>query len=121
MKHCLVVDDSDVVRKVASRILETMDYICLEAANGNEALETCRRSMPDLIVIDSVMPEMSGLDLIPALRMTTDGARAKIIYCTAENDPVEIERAYELGADDYLLKPFDRVTLSNVLGEFDGR
>ncbi|MBV1696138.1 MAG: response regulator [Hyphomicrobiales bacterium] len=117
MKHCLIVDDSDVVRKVAARILESMNYVCLEADTATQALETCRRSMPDLIVADSVMPDMSGIELIAALRLDPNGALPMIVYCTAENDSAEIEQALDAGADDYMVKPFDRFTISNLLSE----
>ena len=112
MKWCLVVDDSDVVRRVAGRILENLGCQILEAENGQEALKLCRQSMPDFILVDWHMPGMGAMDLLKALRLAPDGDRAGIVYCTTENDREDISRALEAGADDYLMKPFDRESLS---------
>lgn len=115
MKHCLVVDDSQVVRKVARHLLESMSIEVTEAENGPIAVEQCVRRMPDAILLDWQMPAMSGLAFIGTLRLATKGDRPHIIYCTTENDPAELSRAFVGGADDYLLKPFDRETLTAKL------
>jgi len=115
MKHCLVVDDSKVIRKVARHILESMSIEVTEAENGRVAVERCVARMPDAILLDWRMPVMSGLEFIGALRLATKGDRPHIIYCTTEHDPAEISRAFMGGADDYLLKPFDRETLTAKL------
>jgi two-component system, chemotaxis family, chemotaxis protein CheY len=112
MKWCLVVDDSDVVRRVAGRILENLGCQILEAENGQEALKLCRQSMPDFILLDWHMPGMGAMELLKALRREPDGDKAGIVYCTTENDREDISRALEAGADDYLMKPFDRESLS---------
>lgn len=115
MKHCLVVDDSKVIRKVARHLLESMNFEVSEAENGREAVELCVERMPDAVLLDWQMPVMSGLEFLGALRLATKGERPHIIYCTTENDPAEISRAFIGGADDYLLKPFDRETLTAKL------
>jgi two-component system chemotaxis response regulator CheY len=68
--------------------------------------------MPDFILLDWHMPGMAAMDLLRALRGASDGNTAHIVYCTTENDREDISRALEAGADDYLLKPFDREALS---------
>ena len=108
MKHCLVVDDSSVIRKVARRILEGLYLTSTEAENGQEALERCRAAMPDVILLDWHMPVMSGLDFLTALRSEKGGDDPMVFYCTTENDADDISRAIEAGADEYILKPFDR-------------
>lgn len=115
MKHCLVVDDSKVIRKVARHLLESMNFEVSEAENGREAVELCVERMPDAVLLDWQMPVMSGLEFLGALRLAIKGERPHIIYCTTENDPAEISRAFIGGADDYLLKPFDRETLTAKL------
>lgn len=117
MKHCLVVDDSEVVRKVARRILESLDIEVSEAENGQEAVERCLQRRPDAVLLDWHMPVLSGLEFLGALRLATKGERPYIIYCTTEDDPAEISRALMGGADTYLLKPFDRATLTAKLAE----
>jgi two-component system chemotaxis response regulator CheY len=112
MKRCLVVDDSDMIRRVARRILESLGFQIQEAENGQEALKLCAEAMPDFILVDWHMPGMGAMDLLRAFRRASDGNTAHIVYCTTENDREDISRALEAGADDYLLKPFDREALS---------
>jgi len=115
MKHCLVVDDSRIVRKVARTLLESMNFEVSEAENGREAVERCIERMPDAVLLDWQMPVMNGLEFIGALRLAIKSDRPHIIYCTTENDPKGLSRAFIGGADDYLLKPFDRATLTAKL------
>jgi two-component system chemotaxis response regulator CheY len=112
MKRCLVVDDSDVIRRVARRILESLGFQIQEAENGQKALELCGQAMPEFILLDWHMPGMGAMDLLRALRRTADDNKAYIVYCMTENDREDISRALEAGADDYLLKPFERESLS---------
>ncbi len=115
MKRCLVVDDSEVIRKVARRILETMQIEAMEAENGQEAIERCQAELPDAILLDTHMPVMNGIEFLTALRLAKFERRPYVIYCTAENDPAELARAFAAGADEYLLKPFDRDELKAKL------
>lgn len=115
MKHCLVVDDSDVIRKVARRILERMQFEISEAENGQEAIERCTARMPDAILLDWHMPVMGGVEFLGALRLMNAETKPWVIYCTTENDPADISRAFAAGADDYILKPYDRSMLSAKL------
>ncbi|MCD7060414.1 response regulator [Pelagibacterium xiamenense] len=111
MKSCLIVDDSSVIRKVARRILENMDFVVDEAEDGQEAYEKCGREMPDVILLDWQMPIMSGLEFLKALRGYDDGDKPMVVYCTTERDIGQIAMARKAGANDHILKPFDRATL----------
>ena len=111
MKSCLIVDDSSVVRKVARRILEDMDYIVEEAEDGQDAFDKCRQEMPDAILLDWNMPIMSGLEFLKLLRAYVGGDKPHIVYCTVENDIGAIAMALKAGASDYMMKPFDRTVL----------
>ena len=73
MKTCLVVDDSSVIRKVAKRILEGMDFQITEAEDGQQALDQCQRMLPDAILLDWNMPKMDGYDFLKALRRMPGG------------------------------------------------
>ena len=115
MKTCLVVDDSKVIRKVARHILETLDFEVSEAADGREALDSCLSSVPDVILLDWNMPVMSGMDFLRALRDTALASRPKVVFCTTENGMAYIRAAIEAGADEYVMKPFDRDTLESKL------
>ena len=108
MPTCLIVDDSTVVRKVARRILEDLDYTVEEAEDGQEAFEKCKANMPDAILLDWNMPIMSGLEFLKLLRAYIGGENPRIVYCTVENDIGAIAMARKEGADDYMMKPFDR-------------
>ncbi len=107
MKTCLVVDDSRVIRKVARKIVEELDFECAEAADGSEALEVCRKNMPDAVLLDWNMPVMNGLDFVKALRREKSGDQPVVVFCTTENDMAHITEALRAGADEYVMKPFD--------------
>jgi len=108
MKSCLIVDDSSVVRKVARRILEDIDLVVDEAEDGQEAFDKCREEMPDLILLDWQMPIMSGLEFLKKLRGYEGGEKPRIVFCTTENDIGHVAMAFKAGANEYVLKPFDR-------------
>lgn len=108
MKQCLVVDDSSVIRKVARRILEDMNFEITEAEDGQQALDECRKTMPDAILLDWNMPVMDGLEFLTSLRGEAGGEKPIVVFCTTENDVAHIARAIRAGANEYIMKPFDR-------------
>ena len=108
MKTCLVVDDSSVIRKVARRILEGLDFQISEAENGEEAIENCKNRLPDAILLDWNMPKMDGYDFLRVLRRLPGGDKPKVVFCTTENDVAHIARALHAGANEYIMKPFDK-------------
>jgi two-component system chemotaxis response regulator CheY len=108
MKTCLVVDDSSVIRKVARRILEGFEFEISEAEDGEQALECCQRGMPDAVLLDWSMPKMDGYEFLRLLRRMPDGDRPKVVFCTSENDVAQIARALHAGANEYIMKPFDK-------------
>ena len=111
MKKCLIVDDSRVIRKVARKILEELDFSIDEAEDGATALAICRRKMPEAILLDWSMPTMSGIEFIRALRREPSGDKPAIIYCMTEHDLSAVTEAVGAGANEYLMKPFDRDTV----------
>ncbi len=116
MKTCLVVDDSKVIRKVARHILETLNFAVDEAEDGRAALDHCTgTAMPDVVLLDWNMPVMSGMEFLRALRRVDGGMEPKVVFCTTENDIAHIRAAIEAGADEYVMKPFDRETLHSKL------
>jgi two-component system, chemotaxis family, chemotaxis protein CheY len=110
-KRCLIVDDSDVIRKVAAMLLKDMNFETAQAENGQMALEQCLQDMPDAILLDWHMPIMNGIDFVAKLRQQPNGDQPVVVYCTTENDAIDITRAIAAGANEYLLKPFDRDSL----------
>ena len=115
MKTCLVVDDSKVIRKVARHILETLNFQVSEAGDGREALDSCLASTPDVVLLDWNMPVMSGMEFLRALRQSEHLAQPKVVFCTTENDVAHIRAAIAAGADEYVMKPFDRETIHSKL------
>jgi two-component system chemotaxis response regulator CheY len=117
MKYGLVVDDSRVIRKVARKILEELHVEAEEAEDGLAALEVCRRKMPDIILLDGHMPNMNGVEFLKVLRRETNGSFPKIVFCFTEADVGHIAEALAAGANDYVVKPFDRASLQAKLLE----
>jgi two-component system chemotaxis response regulator CheY len=108
MKTCLVVDDSAVIRKIARRILEGLDFRVVDAADGEQALEVCKRGLPEAILLDWNMPVMDGYEFLGNLRRMPGGDQPKVVFCTTENDVAHIARALSAGANEYIMKPFDK-------------
>lgn len=111
MKRCMIVDDSSVIRKVAKRILGGPDMIVVEAGLGNEALSMCSADMPDVIVVDTSLPDMTTEDFIRQVMSIDERQKPNIVICMTEFDVAAIMRAKRAGAMGYILKPFDRSQL----------
>ena len=107
MTYCLIVDDSKVIRMVARKILQELNFETEEAVDGKEALEACKRKMPEAVLLDWNMPVMDGLEFLRELRKLPGGAAPRVLFCTTENDMEHIQQAIEAGADEYIMKPFD--------------
>lgn len=114
-KRCLIVDDSEVVRRVIKHMLGAMGVEASEAVNGLDALDRCSKSMPDAILLDWMMPVQSGFECLQSLRRLAGSEAAAVIYCTTENDPAEFARALAAGASDVLVKPYNREMLRQKL------
>jgi two-component system chemotaxis response regulator CheY len=115
MKTCLVVDDSKVIRKVARHMLEGLDFTVDEAADGQAALDSCLAAAPDVVLLDWNMPVMSGIEFLRAYGEAEVARRPRIVFCTTESDSAHIDAAIAAGADEYVVKPFDRETLQSKL------
>ncbi len=107
MKSCLVVDDSTVIRKIARKILEELNFEIAEAVDGRDALNQCKKQMPDAVLLDWNMPEMNGIEFLRALRDCEGGSAPVVVFCTTENDMTHISEAIAAGANEYIMKPFD--------------
>lgn len=115
MKTCLIVDDSKVIRKVARYILEGLSFRVEEAGDGEAALRACEEAIPEVILLDWNMPVMGGMDFLRAFRSRYPDAGTKVVFCTTENGLDHIEAALTAGADEYVMKPFDRETIASKL------
>jgi len=107
MKSCLIVDDSKVIRMVARKIMQELGFETEEAADGQEALDACKRKLPDAVLLDWNMPVMDGLEFLIEMRKLPGGDGPVVVFCTTENDIEHIQKAIEAGANEYIMKPFD--------------
>jgi two-component system chemotaxis response regulator CheY len=105
MKHILIVDDAATVRMYHRAILESAGYAVDEAVNGIEALEKALSNAYDLYLVDVNMPKMDGYAFLRELRGHADLAQPPAVMISTEADPVDRTKAYEAGANFYLLKP----------------
>jgi two-component system chemotaxis response regulator CheY len=111
MKRCLLVDDSNVIRKVAKRILAGPDMLIIEASSGFEAFDLCAEHMPDYIVVDGSLPDVTAEEFIRHIRTIESEQPPRIAICLTEMDVPAIMRAKRAGAHAFMLKPFNRAQL----------
>lgn len=116
----LVVDDHIPAVSMLTRLLEREDYDVMSAYDGAEALDICQQTIPDLILLDVMMPKVNGFEVIKILRQTDKTENIPVILITAKNTPDDIEHGLQLGADDYIAKPFNpRELLARVKSKID--
>lgn len=106
-QRVLVVDDDSAVRQVTVEALTDSGYECDEATDGAQALELAREHPPDAVVLDVLMPHLSGDDVHQALRLDPRTRYTPVIFISAQGEPTEKVKRLREGADDYLAKPFD--------------
>lgn len=99
----MVVDDDQNMQKLLCRVLELEKYRTVVASDGPTALGLIEVETPDLVILDVVMPAMDGFEVLRRLRQ---GSRVPVIMITSRAEPTSLGRALELGADDYIVKPF---------------
>jgi DNA-binding response OmpR family regulator len=103
----LVVDDDELNRDMLSRRLERKEYKVLVASDGSEALELAGRELIDMVILDIMMPGMSGLEVLKILRQTRSATELPVIMASAKGESQDVVNALELGANDYATKPLD--------------
>jgi len=102
MKKILIVDDSVFMRNILKDLLSTKGYETTQAENGNEALAKYASDKPDLTLLDIIMPELDGIEVLKKI-----GTIAKVVVISAVGQEKMVEEAKKLGAVDYIIKPFD--------------
>lgn len=115
MKKILVIEDNDEVRENTEEILQLSNYDVIVARNGKEGVELALSEIPDLIICDIMMPVMDGYGVLHILNMHTETAGTPFIFLTAKSEKLDIRKGMDLGADDYLTKPFDGLELLNAV------
>lgn len=112
-KKILLVEDDDALANVYIVRLKGEGFNVIRVANGEEALTAAKENKPDLVVLDAMMPKVSGFDVLDILRNTPETANLKIIMLTALSQETDKQRAEGLGVDDYLVK--SQVVISDVV------
>src|SRR5205085_11547115 len=107
-RKILLVDDEPVLVETIAYNLEQAGYQVTTAADGASALEAARRETPDLVILDIMLPEMDGLEVCRQLRRENNTTTTPIMMLTAKGDEIDKVVGLEVGADDYVTKPFGR-------------
>jgi DNA-binding NarL/FixJ family response regulator len=107
MKKILVVDDDTILRMALTRYLEKRGYVVLDVGSGTDALTVFEQDPPDLVVSDVMMPEMDGFEFCRRLRATRSGQLVPFIFLSSKGEVEDRVQGHSIGADDYLIKPFE--------------
>jgi DNA-binding response OmpR family regulator len=111
MAKVLIADDQPTMRQLVRLTLESGHFEILEAPDGDTALALARRELPDLVFLDWTMPGMAGVDVCRALREDPATEGMRIVMLTARSQAADRDHAREMGADDYITKPFSPIEL----------
>jgi len=111
----LIVDDHNEIRENTAEILALGGYRTLTAENGKKGVEIALAEKPDLIVCDIMMPELDGYGVLHLLRKNPETEDIPLIFLTAKAERTDLRRGMEMGADDYITKPFEEIELMNAI------
>jgi DNA-binding response OmpR family regulator len=111
----LIIEDNEDIRESTSEILELANYQVYQASNGKQGIDLAIKHIPDVILCDIMMPELDGYGVLHLLNKREDTALIPFIFITAKADRMEIRKGIEMGADDYLTKPYDDIELLNAI------
>jgi signal transduction histidine kinase len=115
MKKILVIEDEQSVRENLLELLDAEDFEVCGAGDGKSGVELAKAEIPNLIICDVMMPELDGYGVLKALRQNPALATIPFIFLTAKADKMDLRRGMELGADDYVTKPFTRLELLGAI------
>ena len=117
MARILIVDDNADIRRLIGTILATSDHNLSYAEDGEKALEAVKKTSPDMVILDVMMPKMDGFMVLKQMRVAGLRDSTKVLMLTAKSNESDWVRGYKLGADSYLTKPFDPEELQNAVDE----
>ena len=114
-KRILVIDDNNDLRENTAEILDLAGYKTFTAENGKRGVEVATKEKPDVIVCDIMMPELDGYGVLHLLRKNPDTQNIPFIFLTAKTERSDFRKGMEMGADDYVTKPFEDIELLNAI------
>lgn len=115
MKSILVIDDNPDIRDNTAEILELAGYKTFKAENGKKGVEIAMKEIPDVIVCDIMMPELDGYGVLHLLRKNEGTINIPFVFLTAKTERSDFRKGMEMGADDYITKPFEDIELLNAI------
>ncbi len=115
MKSILVIDDNPDIRDNTAEILELAGYKTFTAENGKRGVEVAIKEIPDVIVCDIMMPELDGYGVLHLLRKNDSTVNIPFVFLTAKTERSDFRKGMEMGADDYITKPFEDIELLNAI------
>ncbi|MPR31875.1 response regulator [Salmonirosea aquatica] len=115
MKTILLIEDNEIIRENTAEILEMTGYLVRTAANGKAGVQLALEDRPDLVICDIMMPELDGYGVLHIFNKNPELAGIPFIFLTAKTERVDFRKGMELGADDYLTKPFDESELLSAV------
>jgi CRP/FNR family transcriptional regulator, cyclic AMP receptor protein len=115
MKKILIIEDNPEVRENTAEIIELSNYNVITAENGKLGVELALKELPDLIICDIMMPVLDGYGVLHLLSKHKDTASIPFIFLTAKSEKTDLRKGMEMGADDYITKPFDGIELLNAI------
>ncbi|MCC8408532.1 response regulator [Mucilaginibacter sp. UR6-1] len=115
MTTILIIEDNNDIRESTAEILELSGFKVLQANNGKTGIDLAFQHKPDLILCDIMMPELDGYGVLYMLGKNADTAGTPFIFLTAKAERIDFRKGMEMGADDYLTKPFDDIELLNAI------
>jgi CheY-like chemotaxis protein len=115
MKSILVIDDNKDIRENTAEILEMAGYKTFTAENGKKGVDTALKERPSVIVCDIMMPELDGYGVLHLLRKNPETQNIPFIFLTAKTERSDLRKGMEMGADDYITKPFEDIELLNAI------
>ena len=115
MKNVLIIEDNQDVRENMAEILELENYAVRTAEDGEKGIEIAKLLKPDIIICDIMMPKLNGYDVLLHLREDKTTARIPFVFLTAKTERIDVRKGMNLGADDYLTKPFEESELIAVI------
>ncbi len=113
MAKILIAEDEPDIRELVTFMLRFAGYEVVAATNGEDAVLTAARELPDLVLLDVRMPRMTGYDACRLIRANPDLRNVPVVFLSAKGQEAEIRSGMDAGAEEYLLKPFSPVELSN--------
>src|SRR5476651_1556459 len=114
-KKVLIIEDNNDIRENIVEILELAAYTVFAANNGKTGVDLAIKNMPDIILCDIMMPELDGYGVLYMLNKNPDLSAIPFIFLTAKAERIDLRKGMEMGADDYLTKPFDDMDLLNAI------